>query len=112
MLGISIYTYSGFWSFSKKIQYTNGKLSYVRFTISYLTIFWLSIGRTLPMMIKEVGRKDYNFTVNRKPLLGIYPEGTEINYHSHIDMKTADGMVVPWLASQTDMLADDWHIVE
>ena len=51
------------------------------------------------------------FTVNRAPLLGIYPEGTEINYHAHVDMRTADGMVVPWLCSQTDMLADDWEIV-
>lgn len=48
------------------------------------------------------------FKVNRPPLLGIYPEGTEVNYHAHIDMKTADGQVVPWLASQTDMLAEDW----
>lgn len=24
----------------------------------------------------------------------------------------ADGQVVPWLASQTDMLADDWCVVE
>ena len=31
----------------------------------------------------------------------------------HIDMKAADGSyVVGWLASQTDMLADDWCIVE
>jgi len=52
------------------------------------------------------------FKVNRKPLLGIYPEGTEINYRGHIDMKTADDMVVPWLASQTDILADDWKVVE
>lgn len=51
------------------------------------------------------------FKVNRAPLLGIYPEGTEINYHAHIDMKTATGEVVPWLASQTDVLADDWTIV-
>lgn len=51
------------------------------------------------------------FNVNRPPLLGIYPEGTEINYHAHIDMKTADNKVVPWLASQTDMLADDWVII-
>lgn len=43
-------------------------------------------------------------------LMGIYPEGTEINYHAHIDMKTADNMVVPWLCSQTDMLANDWMI--
>ena len=52
------------------------------------------------------------FVVNRAPLLGIYPEGTEIKYHAHIDMKTADDQVVPWLASQTDMLAEDWAIVD
>jgi hypothetical protein len=51
------------------------------------------------------------FQVNRPPLLGIYPEGTTINYHAHIDMRTADGTIVPWLASQTDLLADDWDIV-
>jgi len=51
------------------------------------------------------------FQVNRPPLLGIYPEGTTINYHAHVDMKTADGKVVPWLCSQTDMLADDWMII-
>lgn len=51
------------------------------------------------------------FIVNRPPLLGIYPEGTEITYHAHVDMKTADGQVVPWLCSQTDMLATDWEIV-
>ncbi|WOJ32694.1 DUF2829 domain-containing protein [Citrobacter koseri] len=28
-----------------------------------------------------------------------------------IGMKTADGKFVPWLASQTDVLADDWKIV-
>lgn len=52
------------------------------------------------------------FQVNRAPLLGIYPEGTQINYHAHVDMKTADGQIVPWLCSQTDLLADDWGVVE
>jgi hypothetical protein len=52
------------------------------------------------------------FTVNRPPLLGIYPEGTQIQYHAHIDMKTAQGYVVPWLASQADVLAEDWQIVD
>lgn len=28
-----------------------------------------------------------------------------------IAMKAADDTVVPWLASQTDMLAEDWRIV-
>jgi len=47
-----------------------------------------------------------------------------INEHDHdwtsrvprlldwIGMKTADNSFVPWLASQTDMLAEDWAIVE
>lgn len=50
------------------------------------------------------------FTVSRPPLLGIYPEGTVINYHAHIDMKTASGEVVPWVASQSDLLSDDWQM--
>lgn len=52
------------------------------------------------------------FTVNREPLLSILGAGTEVQYHAHIDMKTAQGTVVPWLASQTDVLAEDWVIVE
>lgn len=51
------------------------------------------------------------FIVNREPLLSILGEGTQVNYHGHIDMKTADGMIVPWLCSQTDMLANDWEVV-
>lgn len=43
-----------------------------------------------------------------KPLAAAFPAGTEINYLPHIDMKTAQGDVVPWLASQTDILAVDW----
>lgn len=50
------------------------------------------------------------FTVNRAPLRGIFPDGTEISYHPHVDMKTANGDIVPWLASQTDLLAEDWEI--
>ena len=29
----------------------------------------------------------------------------------NIYMKTVDDKLVPWLASQTDILADDWQIV-
>lgn len=52
------------------------------------------------------------FVVNRHPLLGIYPPGTEIDYRPHIDMKTADGKIVPWVASQSDVLAKDWVVIE
>lgn len=52
------------------------------------------------------------FQVNRPPLLGIYPEGTTINYLPHIDMRTATGHCAVWTASQSDIFADDWEIVE
>lgn len=51
------------------------------------------------------------FEVNRPPLLGIYPEGTEIGYRDHVDMKTAQGDCVPWVCSQSDLLADDWEVI-
>lgn len=53
-----------------------------------------------------------------------YPEGIAINYNTavatgiaegtvcrflpYIMMRTVDGSFVPWLASQTDVLAEDW----
>jgi len=51
------------------------------------------------------------FTVNREPLLSIMGEGTQVRYCPHVDMKTADGSVVPWLASQTDIMAEDWELI-
>lgn len=38
--------------------------------------------------------------------------GQSVPYGAYIAMKTAQGNVVPWLASQTDMLAEDWLIIE
>lgn len=39
-----------------------------------------------------------------------YTDGKQDNYPClpFIAMKTADNKVVPWLASQTDILAEDW----
>lgn len=48
------------------------------------------------------------FRVNRPPLMGIYPAGTLITYRSHIDMKTVNGEIVPWVASHSDLLGEDW----
>lgn len=36
-------------------------------------------------------------------------EEAMIPYGAYLAMKTVDGTVVPWLASQTDILADDWQ---
>ncbi len=53
---------------------------------------------------------------------GVYParmdaikghfEDDQVPYGAYIAMKTAQGNVVPWLASQTDILATDWDTVE
>jgi Protein of unknown function (DUF2829) len=51
------------------------------------------------------------FIVGRKNRCPAISEGTEVEYCPHIDIKTADGKIVPWLASQTDLLADDWGVV-
>ena len=41
-----------------------------------------------------------------------HPRGHDLIINPHIDMKAADGsIVVGWLASQTDMLSEDWVIV-
>jgi Protein of unknown function (DUF2829) len=97
------------------------------FDKAYKVANGLNFGNALDLLKtgKKVAREGWNgkgmflflvsgstFKVNRAPLLGIYPEGTEINYCPHIDMKTADGSIVPWLASQTDVLADDWAEVQ
>lgn len=40
------------------------------------------------------------------------PEPPPIVIGAHIDMRAADGsLVIGWLASQTDMLAEDWAVL-
>lgn len=52
--------------------------------------------------MRTSGARDY-YRSAEKPVVSI---------NSHIDMKAADDtMVIGWLASQTDMLADDWEVI-
>ena len=39
-------------------------------------------------------------------------EDNMVPYGAYIAMKTAQNNVVPWLASQTDVLAEDWCIYD
>lgn len=41
---------------------------------------------------------------------GVFPDDM-IPYGPYLAMKTAQDNVVPWLASQTDLLAEDWMVV-
>lgn len=51
---------------------------------------------------------EYAFAHDNK----IHHEQEAVHINAHIDMKAADGsIVVGWLASQTDMQADDWYVV-
>lgn len=44
-------------------------------------------------------------------MAGVFPDDM-VPYCAYIAMKTAQNNVVPWLASQTDVLAEDWRVVE
>jgi hypothetical protein len=44
-------------------------------------------------------------------MVGIF-KNDMVPYRDYLAMKTVDNQVVPWLASQTDMLANDWSIVQ
>lgn len=54
------------------------------------------------MFLSLVDAPEYNVTI--VPALGL----VKLPW---IGMKSADNKFVPWLASQTDMLADDWQIL-
>ena len=40
------------------------------------------------------------------------PQGTIQKFLPYVMMRTVDGAFVPWLCSQTDLLADDWWLEE
>lgn len=39
-------------------------------------------------------------------------EGTVCRFLPYLIMRTVDGAFVPWLASQTDILGEDWGVVQ
>ena len=107
--------YQGYISWSPKIQFENaykqsGNLSFGD------AITYLKLG-------KRVARAGWNgkgmYLVYFSPvghgleMLTVYDkeEGTTLPLLPFILMKTADNMYVPWLASQTDMLSNDWCLV-
>ena len=52
------------------------------------------------------GRKSSSIEFNHKF------KDVESSLANFIVMKTADNKLIPWLASQTDVLAEDWGTVE
>jgi len=82
---------------------------------------------TLLKLGKKVARKGWNgknmFLILVESTQPVITEGSpyqaragiqgEVTIDAHIDMFTAGGTMQPgWLASQADMLADDWCLVD
>ena len=83
---------------------------------------YMSFGKGLKKLKegKKITRKGWNgkgMYLFLSPALGcqMYKKYTEKDINDiqpFIVMKTADGTLVPWTASQTDILAEDWVTVE
>lgn len=60
------------------------------------------------MFLYYVPSANYPASRNKNnTMAGVFPDDL-VPYQSYIAMKTAQNTVVPWLASQTDMLSVDW----
>lgn len=72
----------------------------------------MSFSQALDVLVRrgKVARKGWN---GKGMWIHIqYPDANSKMTLPYIYMKTVDGGFVPWLASQTDILSDDWEIVE
>lgn len=49
-----------------------------------------------------------NFWSEHNKEFALHQPGAQAEVLPYITMKTADNKIVPWLASQTDILAEDW----
>ena len=56
---------------------------------------------------------EVNGALMRNEAIKAYYGDNTVKINPHIDMKAADDtLVIGWLARQTDMLAEDWEIVD
>ena len=62
--------------------------------------------KSLPPAVKHYYAQDLEYRSDN-------PEGDTVRFTAYLCMKAADGTIVNgWLASQTDMLSEDWMIFE
>jgi hypothetical protein len=67
--------------------------------------------KSLPKFLKYLFQKNVDTAVDEKTKN--YLLQGEVKFTSYLCMYAADGSIVNgWLASQTDMLAEDWEIIE
>ena len=99
--------YSGYVSWSPKEVFEN----------SYRPTEGMSFGLTIEALKKgfKVARSGWKGKGMWLELIGSSDyqiEAMDKQLSPWIGMKTADNKFVPWLASQTDVLAEDWSILE
>ena len=107
------------------MEYENGHVQWLpkeMFETDYKECNAMTFGFAIEAMKKgkKVARKGWNGTgmyLFKSPKVGCQMHkqytGKDINdLQEFIVMKAADDTLVPWLASQTDVLAEDWMIIE
>lgn len=68
-------------------------------------------GKNMYLVLQEGYPDGVPINANTAKATGL-PEGTVCKFSPYILMFTATQEFVPWLASQTDVLSEDWMIVE
>ena len=107
------------------MEYENGHVQWLpkeMFETDYKECNAMTFGFAIEAMKKgkTVARKGWNgkgMYLFKSPKVGCQMHkqytGKDINdLQEFIVMKAADDTLVPWLASQTDVLAEDWMIIE
>ena len=107
------------------MEYENGHVQWLpkeMFESDYKECNAMTFGFAIEAMKKgkKVARKGWNgkgMYLFKSPKVGCQMHkqytGKDINdLQEFIVMKAADDTLVPWLASQTDVLAEDWMIIE
>ena len=112
-----------------KVVYEDGYVSWSPkdvFDKAYRRIDGMTFGLALEAMKKglKVQRKGWNgkgmfiyyvpvghYAPCTKVAENIVGADGKVEYGAYVAIKTAQGNVVPWLASQTDMLSEDWQVI-
>lgn len=89
-----------------------GMFVFVRPSDTLSADFIINKVKSLPQSLKDYYFKQFSFSEGEKER-GNDPESYLVTFTEYFCMKAADGTIVNgWLASQTDMLAEDWIIIE
>lgn len=96
------------------VRYADGYESWspqAVFEEAYQPLDRLSFGHAL-LVLKANGKvRRAGWNGNGQHLEIYHPAASDLMTVPYIFITTVEGNLVPWLASQTDMLANDWQVV-